>query len=76
MGLGLLQEPIHVIFSIPLVRIFTTVLEFDHIVIYFLFRFITPCVFFNDSIRHGKPREVAALQNTPRNQTKKLDGTI
>ena len=32
--------------------------------------------FSDDSIRHGKPREVAALQNTPRNQTKKLDGTV
>ena len=32
-GLGVLQEPIHVIFSIPLVRIFTTVLELYHIVI-------------------------------------------
>ena len=33
-------------------------------------------VFLNNYIRHGIPREVAALQNTPRNQTKKLDGTI
>ena len=54
-----------------------TVLELDQIVIYFPFRFLTPCVyFFDNSIRHGIPHEVAALQNMPRNQTKKLDGTI
>ena len=77
MGLGVLQEPIHVIFRIPLVRIFTAVFELDHSVIYFPSRFLTPCVcFLNNSIRHGIPREFAALQNMPRNQTKKLDGTI
>ena len=33
-------------------------------------------LFFYNSIRHGIPREVSDLQNTPRNQTKKLDSTI
>ena len=33
-------------------------------------------LFFDNSIRRGKPCEVVALQNMPRNQTKKLDGTI
>ena len=53
------------------------VLELNHIVIYFPFSFLTPCVcFFYHSIRHGKPCEAVALHNTPRNQTKKLDRTI
>ena len=38
--------------------------------------FLPHAFFLYNSIRHGKPREVAALQNTPRNKTKKFDGSI
>ena len=76
MVLGVFQDPIHVIFRIPLVRIFTTVLELNNIFIYLPFRFLTPCVCFF-IIRSGMVNRVNFWCFTIRPIIRqKIDGTI